>query len=399
MPDIVQWRGGTTAEHAAFAGAQREITVDTDKLVPVVHNGITPGGYPMAREDFSNLPQSLLLAQFAKIDWGAPAFVKTGPGSVSIKSGTVVATASGLLRITADTPVVMPALVAGTDYAIYACTDGSIRADSNWSAPAGYSAANARKIGGFHYGLVSPGETVAGGLFATSGAGMIWTQPDVDLIAGINAWSIWDLHYRPACPDPRGMARSIGGAWFDIYFCNTNVDANGSSRYNTPVASGTVLPKIPAAFGGNGVAAYPNMTWWVANELAHAVGKRLPWEHEFVDAAFGVIEGVALGGVAETIPATTREPRFTSKYGIEQATGHIYTWGMDSGQAGETYSWQAVTGGRGSSYTTPHRRVLLGGARTYGSSAGSRCSNWGSAPSVSGWSIGLRAACDHLQLD
>jgi hypothetical protein len=304
-----------------------------------------------------------------------------------------------LINLGADTPILMPALTPGADYAIYACADGTIRADSNWAAPTGYDATTSRKIGGFHCGLVAPGTTVAGGQFAASGAGMIWTQTDVDLIAGINAFSIWDLTYRPACPDPRGMARSIGGAWFDIYFCNTDVDANGSSRYNTPVASGTVLPKKPLAFGGNGAATYTNMTWWVASELAHAVGKRLPWEHEFVDAAYGVTEAVALGGVSETIPATAREPRFTSRIGLEQATGHINTWGLDSGQAGETYSWQNVTGGRGNSYTTGHKRVLLGGSRVYGSSAGSRFSGWFYSPWNSLWLIGLRAACDHLQLD
>lgn len=338
---------------------------------------------------------------FIKGDRSAPLFYKRyGANDLYVKAGAVIGVHGAILRFPdGEAPVIMPELVAGTDYAIYACSDGSVIADASHVAPADYDIATSRKIGGFHYGLVTPGATVAGGQFATSGNGMIWTQADVDLIAGINAWSIWDLHYRPACPDPRGMARTVGGAWVDIYFCNTDVDTNGSSRYNTNVASGTVLPKKPQAFGGNGVATYPNMTWWVASELAHAVGKRLLWEHEFVDAAFGVSEAVALGGAAETIPATAREPRFTSKCGIEQATGHIHTWGMDSGQVGETYSWQAITGGRGSSYTTPHRRVLLGGPRYYGSNAGSRCSHWGHAPSYSDWFVGLRAACDHLQLD
>jgi len=342
---------------------------------------------------------ALFGSAFAKVSSATPAFLKTGADTISLRAGTIVGIADRLLRFAADMPVIMPALAAGTDYAIYACADGSIRADANWSAPAGYTTANSRKIGGFHYGLTAPGTTVAGGQFATSGNGMIWTQGDVDLIAGINAWSIWDLHYRPNCPDPRGMARTVGGTWVDIYFCGTDVDANGTSRANTNVASGTVLPKIPAAFGGNGVATYPNMRWWTASELARAVGKRLMWEHEFVDAAFGVTEGVALGGASETIPATTREPRFTSKYGIEQATGHVRAWGQDSGQVGDVFAWQNVTGGRGNTYTTGHRRVTLGGARDNGSSAGSRCSVWDIAPWGSFWSVVLRAACDHMQLD
>lgn len=42
----VQRRYGTTAEHETFTGALAEITVDTDKNVIVVHDGVTVGGYP-----------------------------------------------------------------------------------------------------------------------------------------------------------------------------------------------------------------------------------------------------------------------------------------------------------------------------------------------------------------
>lgn len=45
----VQRRRGTTAEHAAFTGANGEITVDITKKVVVVHDGATAGGFPMVR--------------------------------------------------------------------------------------------------------------------------------------------------------------------------------------------------------------------------------------------------------------------------------------------------------------------------------------------------------------
>lgn len=48
MATQMQLRGGTTAENLVFTGAQREITVDTDKHAVVVHDGVTAGGYPMA---------------------------------------------------------------------------------------------------------------------------------------------------------------------------------------------------------------------------------------------------------------------------------------------------------------------------------------------------------------
>lgn len=55
MADQVQNRRGTTAEINVFSGAEGEITVDTTKDTAVVHDGTKQGGYPLAREDLSNV--------------------------------------------------------------------------------------------------------------------------------------------------------------------------------------------------------------------------------------------------------------------------------------------------------------------------------------------------------
>lgn len=47
MPKQVRWRRGTTAEHASFTGAEGEVTVDITKKTLVVHDGVTPGGFPV----------------------------------------------------------------------------------------------------------------------------------------------------------------------------------------------------------------------------------------------------------------------------------------------------------------------------------------------------------------
>mgnify|MGYP003704484351 CR=1 FL=1 len=47
MSTKVQLRRGNTAQTAVFTGAVAEITVDTDKNVVVVHDGITAGGHPL----------------------------------------------------------------------------------------------------------------------------------------------------------------------------------------------------------------------------------------------------------------------------------------------------------------------------------------------------------------
>lgn len=47
---VIQFRRGTTAQHASFAGAPGEVTVDTDKWTAVVHDGTTLGGFPLQKE-------------------------------------------------------------------------------------------------------------------------------------------------------------------------------------------------------------------------------------------------------------------------------------------------------------------------------------------------------------
>ena len=48
----VQWRRGTAAQHAAFTGAAYEVTIDTTNWRPVLHDGTTVGGRPIATEAY-----------------------------------------------------------------------------------------------------------------------------------------------------------------------------------------------------------------------------------------------------------------------------------------------------------------------------------------------------------
>lgn len=50
MAKRVQFRGGTTLAHATFKGAEREISIDTDKHTVVVHDNVKLGGYPLAKD-------------------------------------------------------------------------------------------------------------------------------------------------------------------------------------------------------------------------------------------------------------------------------------------------------------------------------------------------------------
>ncbi len=48
MTKEVQFRRGNSAEHSTFTGANGEITINSDRNVPVVHNGTTTGGFEVA---------------------------------------------------------------------------------------------------------------------------------------------------------------------------------------------------------------------------------------------------------------------------------------------------------------------------------------------------------------
>lgn len=319
-----------------------------------------------------------------KADAFSPAFVKTGAGTVSVKAGTSVVVAGTAVSFSTQTAITMPTLTAGTDYAIYVCTDGSIRADSSWSYPTGYTTSNSLKIGGFHY---APGGNAA-------------AQDGGDTTPAINAYSFWDLKFRPACPDPRGMTLVADSFWSDIYLLGVDHLTNGTSKYNVSIADGSAPPKIPTKFGGTGSNTYSTMDWWEANEVLQSWGKRSPTYDEFSALAYGTTEATASGGgdvpttgVSGT-GATNAWNKFTSRWGVIQSTGCMWIRGGEFG-GGAGAGWTANTGGRGSTYQMENA-ILLGGCWGDQTESGSRCSVWNNSPTASNCSLGARGVCSHM---
>ncbi|MFJ1036145.1 hypothetical protein WLW90_17650 [Bordetella bronchiseptica] len=381
MSTAVQFRGGTTAQHATFTGAAREITVDTDKNTVVVHDGATAGGFPLARHD-------LVKTAFIKADKSAVAFTRTGNATASIKAGTIVEVNGKLVQFTADTAITMPALTAGTDYAIYVCDDGTVRADSNFSAPTGYTSTTARKVGGFHY---APGSNAA-------------AQAGGNTTAQINEYSLWDIKFRPAALDPRGMTLVAGAFWADIYLLGVNHLTDGTSKYNVTIADGSAPPKKSTKFGSDGSAAYSDGAWYNFAEVMTHHGKRLPNYNEFQALAFGTTEATSSGGTdvpttgVNGTGATSAWNIFTSKWGVVQASGCLWTWGNEFGGVNGASQYTANTGGRGSVYAQP-AAALFGGNWDSTSYSGSRAAYWTNGPSSSGAAVGARGVCDHLILE
>ena len=317
--------------------------------------------------------------RFQKADPTTVAFTKTSASTITLKANTIIGVAGFEKLYDVDTAIVMPALTAGTDYAIFACADGSIRADASFSAPSGYTTANSRKIGWFHY---APGGN------ATASAGG-------DTTPAINEYSLFDIKYRPACPDGRGMTAILNSFCADIYLTCLEHIVNGTSKYNVTIADGSSPPKIPLAFGGNGSTAYASYTRFQAADVLASHGKRLPTYEEFGALAFGTTEATS-GGTDPT--STILRAAYTSRHGVMLSSGNMYVWGADFGGGAAAASWAANTGGRGSTYQMENA-VLFGGYWGETSGSGSLASVWSYSPANSSSSIGSRGVCDLLILE
>jgi len=65
MATELKLRRGTTAQHENFTGANAEVTVDTDKNTVVVHDGSTPGGFPIEGRPLVQQPENIAPADNA----------------------------------------------------------------------------------------------------------------------------------------------------------------------------------------------------------------------------------------------------------------------------------------------------------------------------------------------
>lgn len=274
---------------------------------------------------------------------------------------------------------------AGKDFYIYACqpsygTTPTLILSANSTVPAGYTATNSRKIGGFHCECLDVG-----------------TVTDENSMNGYSTgdiipFSIWDLKHRPKS-SPEGMVYVEPlNVWISIYIMSWD----GS--------------KLVSAYNGvqaDGASAKPFSGTEFAEYLAK-VNMRLPRYDEFVVFAKGIQECVSVKGSSDVNTTgghyTTDNKRIVSSYGIEDCVGVIWQWLSDVFGSNFTNSWDTSSNRdarntRGDCWGGGMRRMLAGSNWGNGSHCGSRASL------VEGWSanasggFGCRGASEPLITD
>jgi formylglycine-generating enzyme required for sulfatase activity len=313
----------------------------------------------------------------------------------------------------------------GTDYYIYVCIgengDAEIVISANATYPAGFTAQNSRKIGGFHYGhirVVSDDGSWTpidsnGVKFGSTGTD--WKN---NVVIGVVPNSVWDLKNRPRC-SPEGMVKITEGSWRDIYLSSAAVpiDLEGSGLH---VKTG----RLQSKYGQLPVTGTEGANWYVFAELAALSGKRLPTYADFIAAARGNPQGEAAadnyGWTKTSNSARTRtgckvnassgafddtagiKPYAISAMNCVDCAGNVCEWlddlsyRQDGASAG--WAWRDVLGsGKGQAYLyndTGLVALIAGGSWSSGVLAGPRCVYANNYPWSVHTGIGARLACD-----
>lgn len=113
MSKAIQRRRGTTAEHAGFTGLVGELTIDTTKKTAVVHDGVTAGGHPLAKENHNH--DTTYAAKAHESSVSAHPEMAASDAEVDAGTGSKWVKVSQLIRATVKTiSSILPLTLGGT---------------------------------------------------------------------------------------------------------------------------------------------------------------------------------------------------------------------------------------------------------------------------------------------
>ena len=282
------------------------------------------------------------------------------------------------------------ALTLGDDIYIYACQQASgyarLVCSKNATFPAGFTAVNSRKIGGFHVGRIRPEAQ----RFNTAHVPVVSIVPN----------SVWDLNHRPIA-SPEGMAEFQAGVWGMIYLPS--------------VISGA----WPNVIFGSRFNAAPVRSTGGYNELdthrgIHLAGMREPTFEEWLLMSYGAPQGADASNDTAWAATTNTGPcntgfvaksvscaNFVDCVGSlwERVAGHF-----DVGSSTNSWAWDASvvnTGqdsaqARGQVYHIAWRSAVAGGYWLEGVRAGSRTLNTSAHPWGADGGVTTRGVSDSV---
>lgn len=256
---------------------------------------------------------------------------------------------------------------AGKDFYVYACVPVSgytpdLILSVATTYPAGYTADNSRKIGGFHCECVNVG-TISGHALTGYLAGDIIPR------------SVWDLKHRSSGPQA-GMVWA-GKTDFDSAFYGASIWV---AIYLTS-GTGTSTASV------NGGTISDTRTWLDFVDDFAAIGGRMLGDDEFQAIAAGSNEETNITGSVDPGTTTghvdTSGRRMVSHLGCEDCCGVLWQWLKTQGYrsdgadeaAHQAWRWENLPGAKGSLYaqgTYGDVKLLGGGPWDHATDAGSR---------------------------
>lgn len=106
MTTAIKRRRGTTAQHATFTGLDGEVTIDTTKKVVVVHDGVTPGGFPSITPAEMSLKANLASPTFT----GVPAIPTAVAGTNTDQAASTAFVRTEISNLIASAPTALDTL-------------------------------------------------------------------------------------------------------------------------------------------------------------------------------------------------------------------------------------------------------------------------------------------------
>ena len=232
MAKLLKIRGGTTTQHNSFTGSAREITVDTDKEVLVVHDGSTAGGFSMMRSDIMQ----------ENLNVNGNSIVSSSNGNIAITpNGTGKVVLDGLSYPNSDGTNGQVIQTDGSGNLSFGTVDLSVKADlasptftGTPSAPTASAGTNTTQLATTAYVTTA----VANAEPFPSGTSMLFQQTSAP-----TGWTKQTTHNDKALRIVSGTVGTGGSSAFSTAFATPSVAGgavSGSPTSNLTVGSGNL---------------------------------------------------------------------------------------------------------------------------------------------------------------